>query len=80
MIGISFADEIDATIFLDMVVKSDKVAPENTIGTTESKSKGSSESLNKKSGIFSAAGRKDSVTKGKINKNMISAPSDFQFC
>ena len=84
MIGISFADENDATLFFEMVVNRDKAAQqpqqlqpmENQLGTQDSKSKGSAESLSKKQGVF--ATRKNSQPKGKINKNMISAPSDFQ--
>lgn len=81
MIGISFADENDATYFFEMVVNRDKSVPpvENTLGASDSKSKGSAESINKKSGVFSGMGRKNSQPKGKINKNMISAPSDFQY-
>lgn len=95
MVGLSFAEESEAAVFLDHVNRRDSLlgkiqepiptkllqveAPSR--GMTKSASMNSmddkSEKSQKGSGFFGRT--KSTKTKGKIDKSMISAPSDFVY-
>jgi Wiskott-Aldrich syndrome protein len=83
MVGLSFADEEDSLDFKEKVMNREQYTPAQKLVPTpvqqiDKSLQDSSESLSKKSngGLFGRKSTKE--TKSKIDKSMISGPTDFQ--
>ncbi|KAJ3316363.1 hypothetical protein HDV06_003802, partial [Boothiomyces sp. JEL0866] len=81
MVGFSFADEDDAREFYNSFLNRQKFVKPRSVSPTLVNQpiavKEEKKDEKKKGGFFSF-GKKEKKDKGKINKSMISAPSDFQ--
>lgn len=77
MIGFSFADEDDAREFYNNFLNRQKFVKPRSVSPTLVNQPITVKDEKKKGGFFSF-GKKEKKDKGKIDKSMISAPSDFQ--